>query len=343
MTRHYCTYFDHRYLPRALALVQSLEAHATPFHLWVLCLDGACSSALKSLKLPHLTPLDLAELEEENPDLVSVKPDRSPAEYYFTCSPFLPLYLFSRHPDIDLLTYLDADLYFYSTPEPLFHEMAGGAVAIIGHRYPENLRSELEQFGRFNVGWISYRRDPRAFDVLRWWKERCLEWCFDRVELGRFADQKYLDEWPARFPGTVILQHEGANLAPWNLVRYDVTSGAGGVQIDGRPLIFFHFHGLKQLGPRIYNPQLKRYGVKSASPLLRSLYRDYLDVLQSATRLSRPHLPQAVEAPSIRGESGRPGGSPRSLGRQFLSRTRGWWRLAKGTITREYILAPRPT
>ena len=35
----YCTYFDHRYLPRALLLHDSLMQHSRPFRLWALCMD----------------------------------------------------------------------------------------------------------------------------------------------------------------------------------------------------------------------------------------------------------------------------------------------------------------
>src|SRR3712207_8793431 len=47
----------------------------------------------------------------------SAKSDRSHVEYLWTTTPAIILWLLTRHPEIDLLTYLDADLFFYSRSE----------------------------------------------------------------------------------------------------------------------------------------------------------------------------------------------------------------------------------
>jgi hypothetical protein len=71
--------------------------------------------------------------------------------------------------------------------------------------------------------------------VRRWWEERCIEWCYGRVEDGKFGDQKYLDDWTGRFPEFVhVLQHQEWMLAPWNSIRFPY-SGA----------ICHHFHRLR--------------------------------------------------------------------------------------------------
>jgi len=277
--RCFCTYFDRNYLPHGLALYRSLRGHCPEFGLWVLCMDDETYGALGRLDLPGVHPIALEDFERGDEQLLNAKHNRSRVEYYFTCTPSLPLYIFNTRPEVDMVTYLDADLFFFADPRPLFEEMGAGSVAIIGHRFPPRLRSR-EQFGIYNVGWLSFRRDEEAFACLRWWRERCIEWCYDRVEDGRFADQKYLDQWPVRFRNVVVLEYKGANVAPWNLANYRLRLRKdGAVMVDEQPLIFFHFQGLKKVNRWMYNPHWRGYGINSSKVLRRRIYAPYLKAL----------------------------------------------------------------
>jgi hypothetical protein len=115
------------------------------------------------------------------------------------------------------------------------------SIAITEHRYPAHLAHHL-RCGQFNVGLLCFRNDETGRDCLDWWRDRCLEWCHDRVEDGKYADQRYLDEWPARYGAALrVLSHAGVNLAPWNWVGHRYTADADGVKVDGEPLLLFHF------------------------------------------------------------------------------------------------------
>ncbi len=152
----------------------------------------------------------------------------------------------NSNPEIDFITYLDADLFFFADPKPIFEEIGDRSIAIIGHRYPPQLHHLLE-FGIYNVGWLSFRRDENGLACLQRWRQQCLEWCYDRAEEGRYADQKYLDDWPESFQSVVVLRHKGANLAPWNLANYRIHRAQDRVWVDDDPLIFYHFQGFTQL------------------------------------------------------------------------------------------------
>lgn len=289
---HFCTLFDRAYLTRGLALYTSLQHHAGPFRLWALCLDEPTYHMLRRLALPHLVPIALADFERGDDALLAAKQNRSKTEYYFTCTPALIQYLLQRHPQIDELTYIDADMALFSSPQPAFDALGDGLIGIVAHRFPQRLQ-RLERLGRFNVGWLIFRRSPSALACIAWWREQCIEWCYDRYEPGRFADQKYLDAWPATFNGVRVIDHPGVNLAPWNLGRHRVSIRDGCVYADDRPLIVYHYHGLRQRSPTLYDTQLQHYGIWRPAKVLAAIYRPYIALLEALAALS-------VRAPDAR-------------------------------------------
>lgn len=302
---YFCTYFDSNYLINGLALYRSLVRHATPFRLWVLCFDDFVCEVLKKLRLPEVVPIPLREFEEGDKELLQAKGNRSRTEYYFTCTPSLPLYILRNHPQVDRITYLDADLLFFSDPSPIYQELGSGSVLIIGHHFLPHLKY-LEDRGIYNVGLLSFQRDNIGFQCLHWWRDKCLKWCYDRVEDGRFADQKYLDDWPTRFPGVVVLQHKGVGLAPWNAGNYSLRLEKGNVLVDLQLLVLFHFHGLKQIKRWLYDLNLAGYGVNANSLLRQHIYGPYVRELQEvACWLSASSLVNGfhISMCSIRGRS----------------------------------------
>jgi hypothetical protein len=276
---HFCTYFDRHYLARGLALYRSLARHCEEFQLYVLCLDEVTQTTLLKLSLPNIVAISLKELESADPPLLLTKQSRSTIEYYFTCTaPFL-LHVHSRFPEIDVINYVDADLFFFANPDPIFRELVGHSILIIEHRLVHHL-SYLETAGKYNVGFLSFRLDTNGLACLRWWRERCLEWCYDRVEGDRFADQRYLDDWPTRFDGVRVLQHDGAGLAPWNVGRYQLARLAGTLFVGTKPLIFYHFHQLRILSAFLFDPHLDNFGINLGGPLARYVYLPYARELQ---------------------------------------------------------------
>src|SRR5579884_497698 len=119
----FCTLFDRHYLVRGLALYRSLERHAGDFRLRALCLDAETERLLTRLRLARLDVIPIAELEAYDRELRDVRGTRSTVEYYWTCTPSLCRYVLTREADLAAITYLDADLLFFSSPRPLFEEL----------------------------------------------------------------------------------------------------------------------------------------------------------------------------------------------------------------------------
>jgi hypothetical protein len=300
--RIYCSYFDHNYLSRGLALYYSLQRHAPGARLWVLCLSDACHRTLLALNLPNLIPVSLGEFEAADPEVAATRSTRSTVEYYFTCSPAWMLFVAAREPEAEWVTYLDGDLFFFDGPEAIYRELEGAAIAIIPHRYPAKI-ARLRKFGTYNVGWVGMHRDPDGIAVVKWWREKCIEWCHDYVDDGRFADQGYLDSFPGLSARVKIIENIGANLAPWNVGNYRFAFDGCKVLIDAtHPLIFFHFQGLKK-GLRWFVFSSHRQFRAPFSAIIRSrIYKPYVDELLAIERAvdpllvsdARPHRRSAI-------------------------------------------------
>lgn len=228
-----------------MAMYESMLKHIPDFTLYVFTFDDKCKTILQELNLKNVRIVSLLEFEDEA--LLSVKPDRSRAEYCWTCTPSVIWYVLN-HFDVDHCTYIDADLMFYSSPLPLWNELGEKHVLITEH-YFTNPSGVLQQSGRFNVQYITVKNTELGREVCADWREKCIDWCYDRFEDGKFGDQKYLDEWPARFPQVHILQNRGGGIATWNLQQYEFNEREEGIFASYKGtafrVIFYHFHGVK--------------------------------------------------------------------------------------------------
>lgn len=290
---HFCTYLDSNYLARMLAMHASLRRHCPSFRLHVLALDEACARVLRALDHPDIVVTDLATVETAMPALREARANRSAVEYIFTLSPVWPLHLIETGA-ADMVTLLDGDLWFFSDPRAVFDEIGAGSVAIVPHRFSPGLESRI-RYGIYNVGWITIRADAAGTRCLRWWRDRCLEWCHDRVEGDRFADQGYLNDWPQRFDNVVVIENPGANLAPWNVAGRRIDSGQDGdpgLRVDGRPLVFYHFQGVREVVRHVYDPKLRDYGLGPRGTVRDRLYRPYVAALAAMDRRLRADFPR---------------------------------------------------
>ena len=173
---------------------------------------------LSHLGLEHAVLIPIAELERADPELPAVKSGRLPVEYYWTCGPAFLCHVFERNAQVQMLTYLDADLFFFSDPTPIYDELGAGSILIVESRRAPSYPDLVPHLGRYNVGMIVFRSTASGLSCLRRWRQQCLEWCFDLFEQNRFGDQAYLNEWPERFDGVRILQHPGGGVGPANVL-----------------------------------------------------------------------------------------------------------------------------
>lgn len=287
---NFCTLFDSFYLTRGITMYQSLEKTGIDFHLYIFAFDDASLKILKQLNFKHATIVSLREFENEQ--LLAVKPTRSKAEYCWTCTSSTILHVLT-HFNVDNCTYVDADLFFYSSPEVLINEMGDNSVLITEHRYtPKYDRSAIA--GTYCVQFITFKKNNDGLTALNWWVNACLTWCFDRYEDGKFGDQKYLDDWTTRFKGVHVLEHLGGGLAPWNIQQYNILKSKDSeIELIENSThkkfnaVFYHYHYV-----RFYSNQLVDLGwFKLQKNVVNIFYANYIKELNNALVLV-----QSIEA-----------------------------------------------
>jgi hypothetical protein len=244
-------------------------------------MDQETQGTLSRLALEGLEPVTLQSVMNEQ--LKRASEDRTLKEFSITCKSFFMFWLLKHHPELEALSFADSDMFFYSDPEAVFAELGAGSVGITEHRFPARLEPETSRdYGTYNGGWVTVRRDANGMACIEDWSQRSLDWCYDRLEDGKYGDQKYLVEWPKQFKGVVVLQKKGTNLAPWNVENYTVTAQDGQLKADDDPVVFYHFSGLRQIARWPYRSGLYQSGLMrpAEGAVRRWIYRPYLRMLR---------------------------------------------------------------
>lgn len=252
----FCTLFDSNYLDKGLTLWQSLENVTKDYRLYIFCFDDKSFEVLEDMKLDNVVPIHHSRIETE--ELLKLKKERSKAEYCWTCTPVIVEYVLEEYNESNC-TYIDADMFFFSNPQVLYDEIteAKANVVITEHRFKNDFsgRRWLRKSGKYCVEFNYFDKSENATKALKWWKDKCFEWCFALYEPERMGDQKYLEKFPVLFQGVHELQHLGGGVAPWNLKQYALVKaddegillrkkGENGTEFS---LVFYHFQNIKYL------------------------------------------------------------------------------------------------
>lgn len=279
---NFCTLFDSNYISKGIALYLSLEKVTSDFHLYVMAFDSDCYVKLNSIGFKNMT-VELWE-DWETPEIKAVKGDRTRAEYCWTCGPTV-IYHFLTHYNLPDITYVDSDLFFIGDPKIAFDEIGSASVAIT----EQGISNEAaKMYGKYCVQFMLFRNDMDGLEALKWWRDSCIDWCYMRFEDDKYADQKYLDQFPQRFKGVYVLKNPGVGVATWNMYRYHYKS-AGRTLIKDKtefPVVFFHMHGLKGIindnllllksSDVIISKELESLFFKGYADLIATVFNQYL-------------------------------------------------------------------
>jgi len=261
MSMNFCSYFDKNYLSKFLVLRNSIETFTFEYRFFVLALDNYVEDFFKKNKIKNIEVISLKDLEQSYKDLIVAKKNRDLIEYYFTLSPFLPIYIFEKFKCMNI-AYVDSDFFFFKNPTKLFQENLNNSVTLI--------RQESEpKYGLFNMGLIFFNFNfSETLGILNTWSQQCLDSCPDIPNTNKniYADQKYLDEWFLRLRNIKVLYPEYSVLSPWD------TNQKIEFNIDN--IFAFHFHNF-QIQNNFFYSGFSNYFKKPSKIILNKIYIPY--------------------------------------------------------------------
>ena len=237
---HYVTIFNNNYLPQGLCLYESLKNNYKDFTLWVISLDEDLDKSLKNLDKKNIRVVSRKNFETD--ELISIRNQRTIAEYCWTLTPIAPKIIFNIENNINRVTYVDADMYFFKNPKEAFTEFEESkkSILITEHDFDIDQQYKEKLSGKYIVQFVIFKKD--SSEILRkWWEEKCIRDCSSKVSNYGIGDQKHLSEMYAKFKNDVhILKKNNLFRSTWNYKKF--------VEND---LSAWHFHGLKIINKRL--------------------------------------------------------------------------------------------
>lgn len=237
-------YIDANYLHKAIVCYKSLRKYYSGlFVMYMYCFDNISYTILRKMAFPDM--IVIPKNEFEIPEILSQKSSKKSYEYFWTYTPVVLLDTMKVVPENEIVVYMDTDMMFFESPKCIFDELEDKDVLIQPNNFSVKERWQYEPIGYYCTAFNVFRNNLNSRMIVEDWKKQCIDWCGATLEEGRFGDQKYMDYWRDKYQNVREVTTVGANVAPWNIHKYDVSLRNGKVYINNKPLIYYHFHSFK--------------------------------------------------------------------------------------------------
>jgi hypothetical protein len=187
--------------------------------------------------------------------------------------------------------YIDTDVYFFGDVLEIIEQEARLPIILSPHQLvpsTDDAESEYLLHGWINSGFSVFDgRDDRVHKVLDWLIYRISRRGYLAPQFGLSGDQPWLSGVPFVFHDiTQITDHDGINVAYWNITERKINYENNELLCNGKKLIFFHFSGfIGAPNNRLSKHSEIRIAQGSALEKICSYYRWELDKVSSIVGL----------------------------------------------------------
>ncbi|CAN1484221.1 hypothetical protein MCERE3_00033 [Candidatus Nanopelagicaceae bacterium] len=239
------TYFNAKFLIQGTVAINSFLAQNPGAIGYIYSDEQLVVDALQSrFQNENISVINLLGIPRIAKEMDEMRQDRSSIELLISLKPFLFLETLNEIPVGAILTYIDADLFFYRSLKPMLSAMNSVDILLTQHIFPDSM-SESVKYGQINAGLISVRKSKAAEEVLTDWAAKCRQWCLLRLEDNKYADQLYLDAY-LDYSIVKSIADPGINNGMYYFkVPRRLSAISHKPIIDGSELVCFHFHGIR--------------------------------------------------------------------------------------------------
>jgi glycosyltransferase involved in cell wall biosynthesis len=247
-----CTIVARNYLAHARVLARSYSEHHHGRQLRVLIVDGGIAPYDPAAEpfvsiLPEELPLPAGDLQR-------MAAMYDVMELSTALKPFLLKHLIAS--GAESAVYLDPDIKLFAPLAEVAALLAAHPILLTPHflePMPSDGRGPTFAFvaaaGIYNLGFVAV--SASAAEFLDWWGDKLRRHCIVAVEEQLFVDQRVIDFTPPRF-APYVLDRRSHNVAYWNLHERSVAwSSDDRYEVNGEPLVFFHFSGFDPEKPHM--------------------------------------------------------------------------------------------
>lgn len=275
--------FSKDYLIQGLVLIQSLLRTSSSKEIWVLAFDRETFKIMSKLNLNSVVVVNLEEEQILHRTYMSFRKSRSISEAIFSLKPHWIDLVLSKASGGRIVFYADADsMFFQKLPSRMIEREQ--SIFVSPHRFGAGETSE-RKVGRYNAGFVGFRKDRYGLTAIRTWKALCDDWCKVDSSTGRYADQKYLENISEMYSNHVYEMEMGINMGNWSFhSESSVLETNGFILIDNSNLVSFHYHCV-QFSRLLANLDIERYTtIGNSKGIYRQVYMPYLRALSVARK-----------------------------------------------------------
>lgn len=276
---------DANYLPKAVVFYESLLKYYKNFVLHVFCFDDVTYESLKVLRYKKVILHKKSDFESKK--LLELRKSKKKTyEYYWAVNAYITKYVLDNYQP-ESVTFTDCDCMFFDSPKKIFDEVKGADILIQPNNFSFLSVNDFIPVGYYCSSFELFRSNENGVKVLNWWNKACMKWCSASFEDGKFGDQKYLDDWRERFKKVREVTNPGANVAPWNVQKYDLIKKDGKIFLNGVwPLVHYHFHSFR-MNFDDYNYIItgdRENYYKLSKRVVDAVYKPYISAMKSAIK-----------------------------------------------------------